>query len=172
MRPIFATGAALGAACLALSACASGGEAPRRGVEVSGAVLGEAALLFAQMDRNGDYVVSAEELSAGVEAALVRADADGDGLVRVVELDAWRAGALGGALRAPGNAAFDPDFDRTVTPEEFRNALMRSVSLQDANRDGALDFSELAFDRAFTPPQDRRSRTQALGEEAPRRPAP
>ena len=158
-------------ASLALVGCVSGGDDDRPGGSLSGAVLGEAGLLFAQMDKSGDYTVDQTELETGIDEAFAKADLNGDGGVRLVELEAWRAAALGGALRAPGNVAFDPDFNGVVTEAEFRDALLRSVSIQDRDRNGVLTFAELAFDRSFAAPQMQRGGARPpMGQGGQRRP--
>lgn len=142
-----------------LGACASGPTPDSRRandlLDGGMVVLAPAGLLFASFDRDGSAQVDREELAAGIAASFGRADTDGNGSLRRLELDDWRAAVLGDVGRTPAGSAFDVDFDGLISRQEFERALSDAASRIDANQDGRLDFAELAFSRGLLEPAER-----------------
>jgi hypothetical protein len=132
-------------------------------------ILAPAGLLLASFDRDGDAKVSASELEAGIERSFKLADADANGILRRLELDAWRERVLGDVGRTPAGAAFDTDFDGLISAQEFGQALRDTASRIDANQDGVVEFGELAFDRGLL---DMPSRSRGEDRDPLTRPPP
>lgn len=113
------------------------------------------ALLFAGFDRNSDYKIDKTEVKSGIKAAYRFADKDNDGLVTLVELEAWRAAALGSADAAPTNFLFAPNFARTVSLEKFSEVLEKLAAQLDRDaqgeQDGIIEVSSLL--RSYSPPR-------------------
>ena len=102
-----------------------------------------AGLLFASFDSNGDYTVDTAEFIAGRDASFARADQTGNGSLSLIELQDWRALALGSLDAAPSNMAFDRDFDQTVSYPEFDEMFGSIFQAKDTDADGRVAFSEL-----------------------------
>ncbi len=79
--------------------------------------------MFVSFDTNGDGVVTAEEISAGAEAAFLSADANQDDYLSALEQIEWAQGLpiRDDALSNP--AYFDPNLDRMVSHDEFMHVV-------------------------------------------------
>lgn len=117
----------------------------RRGERIKGPItsVGAGALLFASFDTNTDYSINDVEFAAGRAQAFNAADKDKSNTLSLFELEDWREAALGSLDAAPGNLAFDKDYDQRITREEFDYALTYVFKAGDKNDDGLLAFSEL-----------------------------
>lgn len=102
-----------------------------------------AGLLFASFDTNGDYAVDTREFIAGRDASFVRADKSGNGSLSLIELQEWRAVALGSLDAPPSNMGFDRDFDQTISRPEFDEMFGHIFHARDTDADGRVAFSEL-----------------------------
>ncbi len=136
-----------------------------------------AGLLYASFDADGDYLITASELSAGIASSFKTADSNNNDVLSLVELDLWRAAALGSRDVLPGNTQFDKNFDSRISAGEFSGVLSRIFTSADKNGDGVLGFDELTRDlparaarpRAPRPPafaptrSDRSGRTGRTG---------
>lgn len=100
-------------------------------------------MLFASFDTNTDYKINSTEFAAGRTQAFNAADKDNSKTLSLFELEDWREAALGSLDAAPGNLAFDKDYDQRVTRAEFDHALNYIFKVGDKNDDGDLAFSEL-----------------------------
>lgn len=117
----------------------------RRGKRIKGPItsVGAGAMLFATFDTNTDYNINQIEFAAGRTQAFNAADKDNSGSLSLFELEDWREAALGSLDAAPGNLAFDKDYDQRVSRAEFDYALGYVFKAGDKNKDGVLAFSEL-----------------------------
>jgi len=117
----------------------------RRGERIKGPItsVGAGAMLFASFDTNADYAINDLEFAAGRTQAFNAADKDKSKTLNLFELEDWREAALGSLDAAPGNLAFDKDYDQRVTRAEFDYALGYVFKAGDKNEDGVLAFSEL-----------------------------
>lgn len=117
----------------------------RRGERIRGPItsVGSGAMLFATFDTNADYKINTVELAAGRTEAFNAADKDKSKSLSLFELEDWREAALGSLDAAPGNLAFDKDFDQRVTRDEFDYALNFAFNAADKNKDTILEFSEM-----------------------------
>jgi len=117
----------------------------RRGKRIKGPItaVGAGAMLFASFDENADYKINAAEFAAGLTQAYASADKNSSNSLSLFELEDWRKAALGSLDAAPGNLAFDKDYDQRVTREEFDHALTYVFNVNDKNSDGELAISEL-----------------------------
>lgn len=102
-----------------------------------------AGLLIASFDTNGDYAVDTTEFIAGRDASFERADNSGNGSLSLIELQDWRAAALGSLDAPPSNMAFDRDFDQSVSQAEFDEMFGSIFQAKDKDADGRVAFSEL-----------------------------
>lgn len=117
----------------------------RRGERIKGPItsVGAGAMLFASFDKNADYKINTSEFTAGLKRAFKSADKDTSKTLSLFELEDWRLAALGSLDAAPGNLAFDKDYDQRVTRAEFDYALNFVFKAGDKDDDGVLEFSEL-----------------------------
>lgn len=117
----------------------------RRGERMKGPItsVGAGAMVFAGLDKDADYKITEIELTSGITLAFNSADKDNSKSLSLFELEDWREAALGSLDAAPGNLAFDKDFDQRVTRAEFNHALRLVFESGDKNKDGILAFSEL-----------------------------
>lgn len=117
----------------------------RRGERIKGPItsIGAGGMLFASFDKDSDYRVTQTEFTSGLSTAFKAADKDLSKTLSLFELEDWRKAALGSLDAAPGNLAFDKDYDQRVTRSEFDHALGFVFKAGDKNNDGILEFSEL-----------------------------
>lgn len=117
----------------------------RRGERMRGPItsISAGAMLFASFDTNNDYKINGIEFAAGRTQAFNSADKDTSKTLSLFELEDWRKAALGSLDAAPGNLAFDKDYDQRITRAEFDHALSFVFNVSDKNEDGVLIFSEL-----------------------------
>ena len=117
----------------------------RHGERIKGPItaIGAGGMLFASFDTNADYSVDSKEFTAGLSRAFKAADKDSSKTLSLFELEDWREAALGSLDAAPGNLAFDKDYDQRITRDEFKYALEFVFKAGDKNDDGRLEFSEL-----------------------------
>jgi hypothetical protein len=132
---------------LALGACAGGSRAYERDNRENegrraGLLLNPAGLMIAAADSDGDYRVTAAELSAAIMRGFAAADRDDSGGLTLIELADWRAAAFGSGEALPGRFAFDANQDSSVSEAEFAAAI-RAASASYAGADGAIPFSAL-----------------------------
>jgi len=119
--------------------------------------------LFASFDADDDGVISAAELKAGTRAAFLLADRNGDRQLVALEQQDWAAGlpTLDDTLSNP--VRFDPNLDRVVTFEEFRDVITKlAANYQDAS--GSIEIARLS---APDPRPDRGERWQQGGGAPP-----
>jgi|GEM_PF-2022694 len=105
--------------------------------------MSSAGLLFASFDTNADYKVEPLEFVAGKTQAFNAGDENGNGILSLFELEAWRGKALGTLDATPGNMKFDADFDNRVTRQEFDTVLNRIFDRTDKDKNASVEFSEL-----------------------------
>lgn len=117
----------------------------RLGERVKGPItsVGAGAMVFASFDKNADYKINQSEFAAGLKTAFKSADKDKSKTLSLFELEDWREAALGSLDAAPGNLAFDKDYDQRITRAEFNHALTFVFKRGDKNDDKILEFSEL-----------------------------
>jgi len=117
----------------------------RLGERISGPItaIGPAGLMLASFDENTDYEISRTEFQQGTNGAFKAADKDKSKTLSLFELEDWREKALGSLDAAPGNFAFDKDFNQRVTQAEFKTTLDFIFTTADTNSDEKILFSEL-----------------------------
>lgn len=117
----------------------------RRGERIKGPItsIGAGGMLFASFDKDSDYRVTQIEFTSGLSKAFNAADKDLSKTLSLFELEDWRKASLGSLDAAPGNLAFDKDYDQRVTRSEFDHALGFVFKAGDKDNDGILEFSEL-----------------------------
>lgn len=110
--------------------------------------------LFASFDINDDGVVTAQELETGIRAAFEAADANADGLLVALEQLDWAGGLPTRDDTLSNPVRFDPNLDRVVTFEEFRDVVSKlAASYQEP--DGRIEIARLS---AAEPRPDRADR--------------
>jgi len=117
------------------------------------------ALAVAGFDRDGDLRVTRAEYDAHVRSSFARGDADGNGLISLIELSAWAQATLGNVGALPGPFDFDKDGDDKISSAEFAAYFTRRFGELDKDRDEALVRSELLV-LVDTPFRDRRGRNR------------
>lgn len=136
---------------IALCACAS---APQRGngPPPGGGLKGDAqsmrrvtidGLMFAGFDADRDGQVAFGEIEAGLDAAMVRADADLNNALSGLELRALGLNEGGDASAAPIIGVLDPDGDNVARFADVARWAMARARTLDANGDQKLQRSEL-----------------------------
>lgn len=125
----------------ALAAC-GGGAAVGGSNEPIRALLSADALMLVSFDANGDLVVSAEEIEAGLSREFSRADANADNEVQPIEFQNWANAVLGGGQMGPYRLDFDRNVDNVITRAEFENELRARVRDYDGDGDGTLTRNE------------------------------
>ena len=83
------------------------------------------ALLFASFDSDGSLSVSKDEIIAGAQRSLAVADKDASGTLSIFEQQDFAAAIGAHDGRLANATAFDLNFDRQVTLEEFTDGLLR-----------------------------------------------
>lgn len=130
---------------LSLAACASN---PRGGPGGQGMRIQQTAevapegLIFVEFDANRDRVVSAAELSAGLEADWTQAS-KGAASIGHIDLRAWLVSVLGSDEFDFGPVGFDTNLDSVITKAEFINALTQRFNGLDTDKNGAVSRAEL-----------------------------
>ncbi|SEN22628.1 EF hand [Sphingomonas gellani] len=90
-------------------------------------------------DANGDGIVTRAEFQADVDARFARMDRNGDGVLGPDEGPRWGRGR-GAEAGADAQAAPSP----SMTRDQFRERAMRRFDRLDTNRDGRLEQAEIA----------------------------
>lgn len=111
-----------------------------------------AAFLFASFDQNGDFLMDAEELSAGLDRAFTTLDEDGDDEVSMIAYSDWAEVALTGRYVRPNGPGIDADLSGSVTRAEF-TAAFEQLAANYGLSNGPLPFSALL--REIQPRGDR-----------------
>lgn len=109
------------------------------------------ARMFDRVDTNGDGAVTAEEMSASIEARFADADNDGDARVTKAEIiDAIERNAERSRMkRHSGTIAdrlvyrFDINDDGVVSRAEIDNRAAKGFALMDFNDDGQIEKAEI-----------------------------
>lgn len=110
--------------------------------------------LFASFDADDDGRISSIELSDGIQAAFLAADANGDGQIVALEQQDWAAGLPTRDDSLANPVRFDPNLDRAVTFEEFAAVIIQlATNYQDDQ--GVIELAKLA---APEPKPDRADR--------------
>ncbi len=130
---------------LALSAGAAAASRPDPNLLPTPPILAASpvAMMVAAMDADGDARVTRAELALAETRMFVRADADKDGVLTLIELADWALVWLGDQSAVPGRFDFDRDGDDKVSKAEFVAELGRRFAGFDGNKDGVLERSEL-----------------------------
>lgn len=146
----------------ALMACASshpdraegsGGRSPQQRQTQTWA---EPASLFLVGLEKGQATLSLADFQASEDAMWRSADADGDGIVRSLELQAWRRTWFGSDDGWPGLFHFDQNSDGVIDKAEFKAGLEAIFTTFDKNKDGVIDRVELLTERV--PEMERKGR--------------
>lgn len=135
LRVMSATAALVGAMAMTAPAFAQGGDGAGRLMEA---------------DANKDGRITREEAQASRAAAFDRLDSDKDGFISAADRQS-DAPAEAGRAAGRRQAAFlrlDGDGDGRVSRQEFVNRETRGFDRIDANKDGAIDSTEMAAFRA------------------------
>ncbi len=144
MNPIFPF-----AVCtLVLGGCASEPASPERPAgplrELAGAVLVRpVGLVFADMDHDGDAVLTTREIEGGTAAQFAKFDSDSSGVWSFVEQGDWAETHLGDRYALPSAMLMDTDGNGTIVLDEFQTAIAAAARLADTDKDGAVSRSEL-----------------------------
>jgi len=121
--------------------------------------------LFASFDMNDDGIITPQELEVGISAAFQAADANADGLLVALEQLDWAGGLATRDDTLSNPVRFDPNLDRVVTFEEFRDVVAKlAASYQEP--DGRIEMARLS---AAEPRPDRADRRPPGGSQPPGR---
>jgi hypothetical protein len=101
------------------------------------------AILIASFDSDHDRVVTRAEFDAGVKASFALGDANGDGVISLIELSHWAETELGDQGALPGRFDFDRDESDSISWAEFKAEFDRRFAEYDKDRDGRITRAEL-----------------------------
>jgi len=132
---------ALGGALALAAACATSNDAARTREPIR-ALLSADVMMFVSWDTNGDLVVSADEITAGIAREFARADANHDGSIQPIEFQNWSNDVLGGSQMGPFRLDFDRNVDNVITREEFETEIRARVHDYDSDESGSLTRGE------------------------------
>ncbi len=135
------TMALIAASAATVTACATGGPGSHANEPIR-ALLSADVMMFISWDTNGDLVVSADEIEAGINREFERADSNHDGRIEPIEFQAWQAAVLGGGQMGPYRLDFDRNVDNVITREEFANEIHGRVRDYDTDENGSLSRAE------------------------------
>ena len=136
------TMALIAASAATVTACATGGGPGSHANEPIRALLSADVMMFISWDTNGDLVVSADEIEAGIAREFERADSNHDGRIEPIEFQAWQNAVLGGSQMGPYRLDFDRNVDNVITREEFANEIHGRVRDYDTDENGSLSRAE------------------------------
>ncbi len=118
----------------------SSGERPNNGrARNSGTFARPLALLFADMDANGDKRLSLAELEAGAEKEWESFDR----APSAIFFANWSRNALGSTDASPTFMMFDKDLNGVVSKAEFMTLLAERFTRYDTDKNELVDRSEL-----------------------------
>lgn len=115
--------------------------------------------LLLSFDTDGSESISDAELHAGISAAFLTADANGDGNLSALEQIDWAASLPTRDDSLANPVQFDPNLDRIVSPAEFSARIMAMANEYRADGDSEIRLADL---RAPERDESRRSRDRAL----------
>jgi len=136
------TMALIAASAATVTACATGSGPGSHANEPIRALLSADVMMFISWDTNGDLVVSADEIEAGINREFERADSNHDGRIEPIEFQAWQTAVLGGGQMGPYRLDFDRNVDNVITREEFANEIHGRVRDYDTDENGSLSRAE------------------------------
>lgn len=110
--------------------------------------MAEPSAIFLVGLAKGDATLTRAGLVAATESSWKDADADGDGVVRSLELQAWRRAWFGTEDGWPGLFHFDQSADGAIDRREFREGLAAIFDGADADKDSVITRAELLTERA------------------------
>ncbi len=102
-----------------------------------------AALWFATLDKNQDYIITRKEFEAGLKSTFEREDKNSDGKMSLFDLEDWRKRALGSVDAQPHVLQFDNNYNSSITREEFDATMLFMFEAADKNKDDAVAFGEM-----------------------------
>lgn len=102
---------------------------------------GRGAEMLKQADADGDGIVTIAEVQARILQRASNIDANKDGTISAAEMDAHRE-QMRAERRARRFADLDADKNGSVSVEEFAAAQSERVSRMDSNGDGVIDASD------------------------------
>lgn len=147
------SGSAIIALCaLTLAGCASqpergdrrGGPQSDRGGSYQGGIIARPlAILLTSMDANGDYLVSGDELSDGLDKEWMNLTGGVSGPVSALDLGDWAKEVLGSAEAMPSSISFDRDLNGQITELEFLDRLRAEFRTLDKDDDGHVSRAEM-----------------------------
>ncbi len=110
--------------------------------------------MIQRFDKDGDGVLTADEVPEPSRGRVMGADADGDGVVTPEELAEGHGRMREGGGRGPGGRGgpggghlmqrYDANNDGLLGPDEIPDAMRARLSQADANGDGMISQGELA----------------------------
>lgn len=144
MSPIFP----FAVCALVLGGCASEPAPKERPAgplrELAGAVLVRpVGLVFADIDSDGDAVLTSLEIEVGTAAQFAKFDRDSSAVWSFVEQGDWAETHLGDRYALPSAMQMDTDGNGTIVLDEFQAAIAAAARLADTDKDGAVSRSEL-----------------------------
>lgn len=121
---------------------AGGALAQPRG-DIPGAYAGVDSIVITGCDQDRDFTTTRAEMAQCIEALYAIADADRSGTVSYLELEAFRAKAMGTDALPPYRLEFDRDQSMSVTPAEFAQVWLARFDARDPDKTGRVARSQL-----------------------------
>ena len=115
-------------------------------------VPGGGLLLSFDDDRNGE--ITQQELADGIAQAFLDADANDDGRITPIEQLNWSNGLPTRDVSLANPARFDPNLDRSVRPQEFKDIVIALASIYTEETTGTVPVQGLKATKNRTAVKD------------------
>jgi len=110
--------------------------------------------LLLSFDADQDMQITPDEISAGIEAAFLKADENEDGRITPLEQIKWTETLPTRDASLANPARFDPNLDRSVRDEEFRDVIFAFAAIHADEQTGIIPVTNLKSAQQGRLPQE------------------
>lgn len=110
--------------------------------------------LLLSFDTDKDMQITPAEISAGIEAAFLKADENEDGRITPLEQIKWTETLPTRDASLANPARFDPNLDRSVRDEEFRDVIFAFAAIHADEQTGIISVTNLKSTQQERLPQE------------------
>lgn len=110
--------------------------------------------LLLSFDADQDMQITPSEISAGIEAAFLKADENEDGRITPLEQIKWTETLPTRDASLANPARFDPNLDRSVRNEEFRDVILAFATIHADETTGIIPVVNLKSAQQGRLPQE------------------